>query len=530
MIELRWYQIQANKKIFQYWKKNKNKNPVVAIPTGAGKSLIIADLIRQCIEGWNIKILVLSHRKEILAQNKEALMKYIRQMNINLDIGLYSAGLESREIGQVTIAGIQSVYNKEYLFEDVKLIIIDEAHLIPPSEKDETMYNRLLSKLNCKCVGFTATPYRLGSGYITGKGHIFDDIIMDITQGGQFNRLVKEGYLTNLITKKTLIELDAEKEEIKTIGGDFSERDLSNRFDRKEITKAAVSEIVKQGENYKKWLIFAIDINHAEHIVEELADHGVSAIPVHSKMDFSRDASISGFKNGKIKVLVNVNILTTGIDVPDIDLIALLRPTKSPVLYVQSVGRGLRIAKLKDHCLVLDFARVVQSLGPINKISVKKRRKGTSGDPVTKTCPECDSILAPAVRDCPNCGHHFEFKHGLSIASTDQDIIQTSKEKWYKVDKVYYFLHQKKKRSLKVVYQCGLQTFTEWICVEHGKDNYAKIKANKWIDERCKYEIDNYRDSAEGMKKIANDALKIPTEIKIWRDSGYPEVIDYKFN
>ncbi len=529
MINLRWYQEKIAPLVFNYWSKNPDKHPVVAIPTGAGKSLIIADLIYQAYSKWGIEIIVLSHRKEILSQNKSALMGYLKQKGLNADVGIYSAGLNAREKRKITIAGIQSVFRKVDLFKNVKLIIIDEAHLISPNNKAQTMYHKFIDSLpNAKCIGLTATPYRLGSGYIVGEDHIFDEIIFDLTSKAQFNKLIRQGYLTKLISKRTEVELDAEG--VATIGGDYSEKELALKFDKYEITNAAINEVVQKASDYKKWLIFAINIDHAEHIVAELNKHGISAIPVHSKMDFNRELVLNSFKKNKIKALVNVNILTTGIDVPDIDLIVFLRPTKSPVLYVQSAGRGLRTAPGKDHCLVLDFARVIQTLGPINDVVVKKKRKGKKGDAVTKVCPECDSIHAPSVRICDVCGYKFQFKSNISSTSSDANIISDSGRFKYKVDEIFYEPHVKRNapRSLKVTYRCGLKTFREWICLEHT--GYAKLIAHNWLMQRLSNQSDFIKPNT------VEDALKIkhyfkePIEIIVKEEGKYPEIIDYIFN
>ncbi len=529
MIKLRWYQEKSAPLIFDYWRQNPDKHPVIAVPTGGGKSIMIADLIHKAVDKWDIDVLVLSHRKEILDQNAKALESYLDQLGCDIDVGIYSAGLGQRNVGKVTIAGIQSVHKKAALFKNVKLVIIDEAHLIPARKNNETMYVKFINELGAKCVGFTATPYRLGTGYIIGDGHIFDDIIFDLTSKENFNKLVKQGYLTNLISKRTQTELDVNG--IKTIAGDYSEKEMSLRFDQDSITDQAILEVIKAGKNYKKWLIFAIDIKHAEHIAEALEKHGVVAMPVHSQMEMSRDPILKAYKEGKIQALVNVNILTTGIDVPDIDLIVFLRPTKSPSLYVQSAGRGLRVAPGKDHCLVLDFARVVSTLGPINDVHVHKRKKGKAGEPIMKTCPECNSLIAPAVRFCPDCGFKFEFKHGISNMSGDKSIIANDDKLWYTVTQVIYNLidNGKSPRYMRATYLCGIKTFQEPVCVEHK--GWAKNVANHWVKVRTLNGVafTDELNNAEKMTKIAKGVFREPLSIMVKEGKKYPEIVDYKF-
>ena len=529
MIELRWYQKKATKLLFNYWRKkeNKNKKPVIAIPTGAGKSLIIADIIYQAYSKYNIEILILSHRKEILIQNKSAAEQYLEEKGIDVEIGIYSAGLGERNKKHITIAGIQSCYRNTNLFNNVKLIIIDEAHLISPNDKGETMYQKFLNALpKAKCVGLTATPYRLGSGYIVGEGHIFDEIIFDLTSKSNFNRLVKEGYLTKLISKRTETELNAEGTQI--IGGDYSEKELALKFDKENITKAAIAEIIRKASNYKKWLIFAINIEHAENIVEELNNYGIVSAPIHSKMEMDRKLLIDAFKQGKIQALVNVNILTVGIDVPDIDLIVFLRPTKSPVLYVQSGGRGLRTAPNKDHCLVLDFARIVQTLGPINDVHITKKKKGKkNGDPITKTCPMCDTLCHPTVKICEECGYEFIFKTNINSKSFNGDIVAETGKFKYKVDEIYYKKHSKinSPSSVKVSYRSGIRIFNEWICIEHT--GWAHRMAVNWLQHRLNGE-NKIPENVNEILEITNK-LKVPSEIIVKEEGKYPEIIDYIF-
>lgn len=478
--DLRHYQDDSAKAAIKFIKR-KLGNPLVALPTGSGKSLVLAELVRFIVEEWNGRVMVLSHVKEILEQNAEHIVDYT-----GYDVCINSAMLGRREYGQVTVAGIQSVYRNPIRYHQVQVVIIDEAHLV--SMDMTTMYQKFLNGIgNVVCVGLTATPFRLGDGYIYGKDKLFDKLVADWCTKDRFVQLIEEGYLCRLTTKRTELEMDTTG--IKLVGGDFNEKQLSSKFDREAITTEAIKEIIAAGKNRKKWLIFAIDINHAEHIAEILIRNGVSTAPVHSKMQdsgFDRDKSIKGFKNDKYRCVVNVNILTTGFDHPGVDLIALLRPTQSPVLHVQTLGRGSRICDGKKDCLVLDFAGNTQRLGPVNDVLVKIKGKGAEGgDPITKTCPECSSILPPAVKFCPDCNHEFQFEHGLSAYAGDDVVVEDGKSEWVDVFKVEYSLHKKfgAPSSVKVDYIISArQKVSEWICVEHK--GYAKHRADHWVKYR----------------------------------------------
>lgn len=518
MFELRDYQIPIADKVFNYMRNNPGKHPLVALPTGAGKTVVLSDIILQAVKRWpETKILVLSHVKEILEQDYDSI-KY----HTGKDVGLYSAGLGARDKRQITVAGIQSVYRRPKLFEDYKLVIIDECHLIPPG--DTSMYRSFFAGLNKpRYFGLTATPYRLGGGYIYGtEESIFDDLIYDLTSLDHFNNLVDKGYLCKLRTKATENELDTSG--ISTVKGDFDLRDMSIAFDRDFITDRCVDEIVKHGLLYKKWLIFAIDIQHAEHIAEKLLQkHGVMATVVHSQMDMDRDRVIQDFKDGRYKAIVNVNVLTTGFNDPEIDLIAMLRPTKSPVIHVQTIGRGLRPANGKDHCLILDFAGNTERLGPINDVHVYKKGKGSGGDPITKRCPACDSIHHPSVRVCDDCGHKFQFRVNLKTNSTDAEIVRTERDKWHNVTDIRYIKHEKRNSPpmVKVMYQCGLTAFNEYVCIEHP--GFAGYKGKHWAKFRGV--------EAETVDDILNaqEELRKPVKIKVNTRRKYPEITEFLF-
>tara|TARA_R110000803_G_scaffold94312_1_gene161933 strand:+ start:1108 stop:2688 length:1581 start_codon:yes stop_codon:yes gene_type:complete len=520
VIKLRHYQAGSTPAIVKEIKLRPTENTLVALPTGAGKTYCIADLIQWTRANWKTEILVLSHVKEILEQNYKSLEAYLDE-----PISLNSSMLGRREVGPITVAGIQSVFRRPQDYKKHRMIIVDEAHLI--SMEDKTMYQKFFSKLPKSIViGFTATPFRLGTGYIYGKGQMFNTCCYDWTSKEKYQQLIDEGFLSPLTTKRTQMEMDVSN--IKMIGGDYSEKALSDEFDRMAVTQAAIKEVMAAGEHRNKWLIFAIDINHAEHIAETLIRNGIPTAPVHSKMHdsgFDRTRTIEGYKNGKYKCVVNVNILTTGFDDPGVDLIAMLRPTSSPVLHVQSLGRGSRIQDGKENCLVLDFAGNTARLGPINDVYVAIKGKGKGGgEPITKDCPKCDSILAPAVKFCPDCGFEFLFKHNLETTATNYDVIDDGKAHWIHVDNTTYELHTNpaSPTSVKVSYHCGNKIVSEYICVEHK--GFALHKAKHWI---------KYRGGAECKRATdliaIKDTLQTPSKILVQKKGKYQTVGDAKF-
>lgn len=511
MYKLRTYQQESINVIFNYFYSKKKGNPLVVAPTGSGKTVIIAGLCEEVIRRWpEQKILIISHVKEILYQNIAAL-KY----HLDKTIGIYSAGLNSKTLKDITIAGIQSIYNKPELFDQFDIIIVDEAHTIPHTRNGR--YHKFFSQVEKPVIGFTATPFRLGTGYLhMGAGAFFDDIVYTIS----IKKLQDDGHLCKLTSKGTKKRLDATK--IRKQAGDYVLSELSLAFDRDRITKNIISELILQKELRKKWLVFAIDIAHAENITAELYNAGINAACVHSRMTGSRDQIINDFKKGKYQALVSVAVLTVGFDAPDVDLIVLLRPTASPVLHVQIIGRGLRPYPGKEDCLILDFAGNLMRNGPIDAPVIKLRGKG-SGEAIMKECDHCYEIVHAAVRICPCCGKPFKFRHKLSTHSTDRAVLST--EEWHPVTEVKYFNYTGSRNipMLKVSYFCGLRRFNEYVCLEHS--GYARHKAQHWWRRRSP---EQPPDTAQQALELS-DSLNTPIKILVNEGGKYPTIKKQKF-
>lgn len=512
-ITLRHYQNVAPH-VIGYVRRTKTKHPVVGLPTGSGKTYAMADLIKQVREQFGTQALIISHVKEILEQNEASFNKYLGSK-----VAVYSAGMGRREIGPITVAGIQSIYRRPEDFKGHNLIIIDECHTVSPEA--DTMYRKFLAGIGKHiCVGFTATPFRLGTGPIYGSGQLFDDLIIDWCTGDRYDQLVKEGHLSPLTMRRTQLEMDVS--DIKITGGDFNEKELALKFNRDAVTQEAIKEVLAAGKHRKKWLIFAIDIAHAESIAETLIRAGIKCAPVHSKMSesgFDRHSTVRKLKDGKYQAAVTVNVLTTGFDDPHIDLICLLRPTKSPVLHVQSLGRGSRVADGKENCLVLDFASNCSRLGPINDplVLIKGKGKG-GGDPVMKACENCDSLAHIAVRICPECGQKFPIQHGLSTTAIQIEL--EGGPKWLKVDSVEYSkdIHFGSPNRLKVTYFCQGMSFQEYVCIEHK--GYAKHKADHWV----KFRGGEPTNSVDDLMRQTIDLTK-PKRIQV-KKSGKHNIIN----
>jgi DNA repair protein RadD len=198
-----------------------------------------------------------------------------------------------------------------------------------------------------------------------------------------------------------------------------------------------------------------------------------------------RAATISQFKKGEIRALCSMGVLTTGFNAPNVDMIAILRPTQSAGLFVQIVGRGMRLAEGKENCLILDFARNIQRHGPIDQIrgSTRDHRERTeeSSGPLVKDCPQCMSVVHLACMECPDCGYVFPREIKIVSRASDLPVLSVAPTaQRLDVDDISYKAHNKpgKPTSLKVSYMCGFVRYDEWICLEH--DGYALQKARAW--------------------------------------------------
>lgn len=478
MLELRPYQRAAIDGLYNYWSDKKGDNPVVVAPTGSGKSLIIAHLIKDAMSYPGTRVLILTHVKELLEQNASELVALYPEA----DVGFYSASLKKKVLRKpITFAGIQSIHKKAYqIVPAPDLVIVDEAHLIPKNYG--TRYNKFLSDLRIcnrgvKVVGLTATPYRLDSGYLhEGDNAIFDGIAYDIPVAD----LMEQGFLAPVISKSGVKTIDLSN--VGKRGGEYIESELAKAASDPELVTETVAEIVRYGAERKAWLVFACGVNHAELLRAEFETHGIAADVVTGADGMSaRAEKIERFRRGGSKCLINVNVLTTGFNVPHVDLVAIVRATESTGLYIQIVGRGTRIAPGKENCLVLDYGDNVMRHGFIDKIKPKIKGRTENGEAPVKKCPECLTVNHAAVRVCIECGHEFpppQFNHGTKAYSGAMISTQVQAE-WVDVDDVGYAKWRKegKPDSIRVTYYCGLIKVSEWLCPDHG--GYAAERYHK---------------------------------------------------
>lgn len=487
MTSLRPYQTAAIDAVMSYW-ANGGGSPLVDMATGLGKSVTIASLTQNILTAYpGLRVLMLVHSRELVGQNAAALLRLWPQA----PVGVYSAGLGRRDTAQrIIFASVQSVYRRVKEIGAFDLVIIDEAHLVPNG--GEGMYRTLLQALrherpDLRCVGFTATPFRMDSGRLDdGEGRLFDEIVYSygIAKG------IDDGWLAPLVSKNGEASIDVSG--VAKRGGEFVAGALEAAADQDAITRAAVSEIIARGHDRRSWLTFCAGVKHAGHVRDEFIRQGIPCGMISGDTDpGTRASTIADFKAGRLRCLTNCNILTTGFDYPGLDLIALLRPTLSPGLLVQMVGRGTRKADGKDDALVLDFTGTIRRLGPIDTLTVDRRPGAKSpaaakvDDVRAKECPTCKTLAALNARVCLVCSHEWSLDRARHEAEADDVAILSRdlrRQPPEEIPVVTWMARRHVKAgspdSLRVTYSAGLMTYPEWVLFCHAGP--GRYRAEKW--------------------------------------------------
>ena len=529
-MQLREYQEQGLQALWSYFMHHKG-NPVLAWPCGTGKSLVPAEFIRRTLHSFpNERFMMATHVKELIKQNFNKLEEIFE----NAPAGIYSAGLKRKEIfNQIIYGGVQSMHRHPDYFGWRDILFIDEAHLV--SQDDSSMYLSFIAALrkinpNLKIVGLSATPYRMGQGLITDSG-LFTDIIHDLTNLENYNKLVRDGYIAPLIPRRTQTELDVSNVGIQ--GGEFIQGKLQYEVDKAEITWKALQETVYYGQNRRSWLIFASGIEHSNHIAEMLSKLGIECASVHSKQSNEyNDAALKAHKNLELRAIVSFSKLTTGLDHPAVDLIDDLRPTLSTALHVQKLGRGGRPFEDKTDCLVLDHARNTPRLGPINDPVLPRKKGDKTGTIPIKICEACGVYHHIKAVKCEVCSHPFEFKVKIiSRAGTDelikQDVIPIIET--FDINYVTYSQKQKQPKPpyIKVTYFSGMQAFNEFVFPENTK--FRKPFVDWW---RMRNPSEPPHSTVEAMSMISQ--LRAPKQIRVHTNrmingKNWPEVLSCEF-
>ena len=372
--QLRDYQRKASDAAVRAFQGESKHNGLLILPTGAGKSLVIADIASR-LDG---ALLVFQPSKEILEQNFAKLQSY----GI-IDCGVYSASVGCKDINRITFATIGSVMNHMQDFAHFKNVMIDECHYV---NSKAGQYKQFIESENRRVVGLTATPYRLGKGlnglsmlkFLTRtRPRIFDTVLYYC----QISDLLAKGYLAEL-RYFDCTKLDMSQVKTNSTGADYDDESLRLEYKRSgfydQLTSTTVRVLKPKDKKPRKGvLVFTRFIEEAENLTLKLGSLGIkSAIVTGTTPKVEREGILKDFKSGFIKVVANVGTLTTGFDYPALDTVILARPTKSLSLYYQMVGRAIRPYQGKDGW-VIDLGGNYKRFGDVSNMKIGLEAPGT---------------------------------------------------------------------------------------------------------------------------------------------------------
>jgi DNA repair protein RadD len=530
---LRPYQARALTQLNDWFTKNPTGNPIVAACVGAGKSVMIAEFCRRALTDYpGTRILQIVPSKELIEQNLAKLFAVWP----DAPAGAHSAAIGRKDLGQdILYATIGSVHKKAHLLGRIDLILVDECHLVPT--KEVGMYRTLIDELTryspaVRVIGWTGTPMR-GNGVwlMEGDEPLFTHIAARVTM----RELLDQQFLAPLTIGAVDSSLQVSGSGVALSGGDYVVSQLAAKLDVAELVDRACDELVKLGADRKKWLVYGVTVEHATHIHQALTKRGISAALVTGQTSkVEREYTIAAFRSGQYRALVNVAVLTTGFDVPAVDLIALMRNTKSPVLYTQIAGRGMRTVAGKSDCLWCDFTDTTALLGPVDTITGRSHRASSGGEAPYKNCPDCGHRNTPLALNCTNCGHEFPppapEPHKAQASSAAVLSTPPPPPEWIDVTEIEYRRHDRsgKTASVRADYYSGLTlAASEWLCFEHS--GYPQQKAHQWWAAATSGMLTAPQTVSEALALI-DESMTHPHRIKVATVGKFKQVINHEFD
>ena len=385
-MQLRGYQQQAIDDLRNAYRCG-HRAPLLCLPTGGGKTIIFSAIANSAAARGK-QVLILVHRRELLHQASRKLS------HIGLDHGLIAAGMPATE-QPVQVASVQTLVRRLPTLDWLpSLIIIDEAH-----HASAGSWTKVLDKWpDAFRLGVTATPCRLSGA---GLGTAFDQLVL----GPSVGDLTDWGFLSpaRIYAPPVIADLSG----LRRRAGDYAADQASTAMDRPTVTGDAIAHYQRLAQGQRA-IAFCCSIDHASHVAASFNAAGISAATLLGNTP-DRDAVVAAFDAGLVQVLVTVDVVSEGFDIPAASCAILLRPTQSLGLYLQQVGRVLRPAPGKDHALVLDHVGNVHRHGfPDDHREwslAEGARRGSAGTaaPSVRTCPECYAAFKPAPI-CPCCG------------------------------------------------------------------------------------------------------------------------------
>lgn len=395
------------------------KKMVLQIATGGGKTAVASAVTEMAYEK-NKRVWFIADTTELVEQTVETFERF------GLDCGVIQGIHEKTNYEKpLQVATAQTLLRRlDKQFADAEhwmpdLVIIDECHVVYKSHK------MLMERLpNVIFIGLSATPFSKGLGLI------YDSLII----GATTKKLQQDGFLVPIHAYAARKKVDLKGVKTKA-NGDWNESGLEEKVNNKEIVADIVSNWLRLGEN-RQTIVFCVNVAHSKHVCEQFLLRGVKAMHLDGRTEKEqRKEIINDYKSGEIKVLTSVGVLTKGFDAPSTSCVVLARPTKSLMLHIQMIGRGLRIADNKDDCIILDHAGNLQRNGfpddELPKELCDGTAKGQQKDrkqkdaPLPKECTKCGYIKPPGSVMCFRCGHIPERQN--DVETVDGEMVSLKK-------------------------------------------------------------------------------------------------------
>jgi len=543
-LKLRYYQRDAIDSLHNWFEtKPSSEHALIALPTAAGKTIIFSHFIKEILaKDPGARFIVLAHRKELVDQAE----KKLKAVWPDAPVGVLAAGLKRFEHdAQVLIASRDTLASPKRLAKVGKFdyMIIDEAHNVPPTS--HTRYQKIITELSArgdmKVMGCTATPYRMGQGYIYGnrKDHFFKGLAYTVS----IPELIREGYLCRLsayaVNENAII--DAGSVSLKFKNGDFREKELEEVAMVDETIIEVVSDWIDNAytKGRTATVFFCVSVLHAEKMTQYLKQYNISAAVITGETPSKeRSQTLADFEASKIHALCNVGVLTEGWDAPRTDCIALLRPTQSIGLYVQMCGRGMRIHEDKSNCLLLDYGENVARHGCLDEVSPGQANEGRYHP---KICSACNVINSPSAKECAECGQVFESKQTKSLWTKKErevarrtkaekqavlsDERKKSKPVFKSVTDIYATVTKSKNGSdyCQVIFTVGDEFFPKKMPLMFGHPTAHNMAVRKW--KKITDEWGSPKQAWMAAELINNGAFDTISEIVVQKQGKYENVI-----
>jgi len=414
---------------------NARRNTLGVAPTGAGKTIMLSAVTCESIKDSDAKVCILAHRDELTAQNRAKFERVVPNVGTSV-VDAY----EKSWGGQVTFAMVPTLARSSNLdgMPRLDLLVIDEAHHAVAAS-----YRRIIDRVRdanpeARVFGVTATPNR---GDRKGLREVFDNVADQISLG----ELIASGHLVPPRTFVIDVGVQDELKSVRKTSSDFDMSEVANIMDRAPVTEEVIRHW-KEKAGDRQTVIFCSTVEHAAHVRDAVQAAGISAALIHGEMPSeTRKSVLADYAGGKIRVIVNVAVLTEGWDHPPTSCVVLLRPSSYKSTMIQMVGRGLRTVDpeefpgvVKTDCVVLDFGTSSLIHGTLEQ-DVDLDGKTSSGEAPTKACPSCGADIPLASSECPICGVAFDEEEGgpgvtatplSGFLMTEIDLLKRSSFEW----------------------------------------------------------------------------------------------------